>query len=256
MSGRLVGEVVGWLQTGPAAGLTLAERSILLIVAERSHETTREMWRHRIDDTTLYERIRAATGLGEDGLTKAFGRLASRGLEVRVPIGEGRDGRPLYARRGVAMKFRLPELPAAVTLPEPVDNPPAEPVDNPPGDADSPDVDPGYEAKAPTHVGANRPIARTGVHPYPSKDLPSTTDPSTSVRSLPPGVEGSRARPRDVDNHKIGFDYGSACAYLLTLPGDVQAAATAEAMTDLGDGALPQDLRIRAAEIAARGLTA
>lgn len=59
-----------------------------------------------------------------------------------------------------------------------------------------------------------------------------------------------------MDNHKIGFDYGSACAYLLTLPGDVQAAATAEAMTDLGDGALPQDLRIRAAEIAARGLTA
>lgn len=256
MSGRLVGEVVGWLQTEPAAGLTLAERTILLIVAERSHETTREMWRHRIDDVTLYERIRAATGLGKDGLTKAFGRLAARDLEVRVPIGEGDDGRPVYARRGVAMKFRLPELPAVVALPEPVDNPPAAPVDNPPDNSDSPDTDPGYEPKGRTHVRPNRPIGRTGVHPYPSKEHPSTTDPSTSVLSLPPDVEGSRARPRDVDNHKIGFDYGSACAYLLTLPGHVQATATTAAAAELGDGALPQDLRIRAAEIAARGLTA
>lgn len=252
MSGRLVGEVVGWLQTEPAAGLTLAERTILLVVAERSHEVTREMWRHRIDDVTLYERIRAATGLGKDGLTKAFGRLAARGLEVRVPIGEGEDGRPVYARRGVAMKFRLPELPAVVALPEPVDNPPTDPPDG----TDSPDTDPGYEPKGRTHVRANPPLGRMGVHPYPSKEHPSTTDPSTPVRSLPPDVEGTRARPRAVDNHTIGFDYGSACAYLLTLPGDVQAAATTAAAAELGDGALPQDLRVRAAEIAARGLTA
>lgn len=251
-----MGEVVGWLQTEPAADLTLAERTILLIVAERAHEVTREMWRHRIDDVTLYERIRAATGLGKDGLTKAFGRLASRGLEVRVPIGEGEDGRPVYARRGVAMRFRLPELPAVVALPDPVDNPVTSPVDNPPGDTHSPDTGPGYGPEGRTHVRANGSIGRTGVHPYPSKEHPSTTDPSTPVRSLPPDVEGAQAAPRDVDNHKIGFDYGSACAYLLTLPGDVQAATTSEAVRELGDGALPQDLRIRAAEIAARGLTA
>ena len=263
MSGRLVGEVVDWLQTPPADDLTTAEAVILLVIAERAHDKTREMWRHRIDDYPLYERLKRAARLSDAGLSKALQRLARRGLECRVPIATGKDGRPVYAAKGKSMRFRLPELPAFVTLPEPVDNaappvenPPDEPVENPARDTQRADTGPGFEPKGGHTSGLWGPKGGPVSAPNPSKDNPSTTDPSTNPPFPQPDVEGSRAGPQDTGNNKIGFNYASACAYLLTLPGDVQAAATAAAATELGDRASPQSLRIRAAEIAARGLTA
>jgi hypothetical protein len=60
-------------------------------------------------------------------LKKIFQELAARGLEVRVQIRKDgkplfdKAGRPVYACRGHAMDFALPELPAMVQLILPVD---------------------------------------------------------------------------------------------------------------------------------------
>ena len=262
MSGRLVGEVVDWLQTPAADGLTPAEAVILLVIAERAHDKTRDMWRHRIDDYPLYERIKRAARLSDAGLSKALQRLAKRGLECRVQVGTDRRGRPVYAAKGHSMRFRLPELPAVVSLPEPVDspsgavdNPPAEPVDSPSGDDQRSDLSPTFKPKVGSESDLWTPKVGPESAPNPSSTYPSTTDPSSQVLSPQPDVEGGHDGPA-ASRTEITFDYRSACAYLLTVPGDVQAAATAAAAAELGDRAPPQDLRIRAAQIAAKGLTA
>ena len=90
MSGRLVGEVVDWLQTPAADGLTPAEAVILLVIAERAHDKTRDMWRHRIDDHSLYERIkRAARRRRPDHQ----GRAARRARAAARPTVQRRVGR-------------------------------------------------------------------------------------------------------------------------------------------------------------------
>ena len=204
MSGRLVGEVVDWLQTPPADGITLAEAAVLMAIAERAHDKTREMWRHRIDDHSLFERIRRVTRQTDAGLSKTLQRLASRGLECRVPIATGKDGRPVYAAKGRSTRFRLPELPAFVSLPEPVDdtpnpvdNPDGGPVENPPGDTQRADTRPGFEPKGGHTSGLWGSKGGRTSAPNPSSTYPSTTDPSIGVRSLAPDVEGGHVGARD-----------------------------------------------------------
>ncbi|MFD0902361.1 hypothetical protein [Actinomadura sediminis] len=228
MSGRLVGEVIDWLQTPPAADLTMAEATVLMVIAERAHEKTREMWRHRIDDRTLYERIKAVTKQGDAGLSKTLQRLAARGLECRVPIAVGKDGRPVYAAKGRAMKFRLPELPAAMSLPEdgpvdddasPVDNPPKEAVDNPPADGQRADTRPGFASKGGPTSGLSGPKGGRTSAPNPSSTYPSTTDPSSRVPSQ--GAKGDArtgARDEQNDQEVQSSDYAEASRILSTLP--------------------------------------
>ncbi|MBB5081342.1 hypothetical protein [Nonomuraea endophytica] len=129
MSARLMGEVAGWLGTAAAEGLTAAERLVLLIVAERANEHSRRMWTHRGDRRddgtriTLTELIADRAGLTPRGLNDALQRLARRGLEVRVQIATDTRGRPVFARKGHAVDYELPFLPASVELPpRPVDS--------------------------------------------------------------------------------------------------------------------------------------
>lgn len=253
MSGRLVGEVIDWLQSEPADGITLAEAAVLMAIAERAHEKTREMWRHRIDDRSLYERIKGVTRQGDAGLSKTLQRLAARGLECRVPIATGSDGRPVFAARGKSMRFRLPELPAAVALPEPVDNgpspvdnPPAEPVDNPPEDAERADVRPGFNGKGGHTSGLSPRKGRRTSAPNPSSTYPSTTDPSYGVRSLGAEVEGGHGGTRDpTSDLHLGDGYAEAHQALARLP-DLGAALIEQARTEL-PGATLRELVIHAA---------
>ncbi|MFI6909693.1 hypothetical protein ACIBKY_51120 [Nonomuraea sp. NPDC050394] len=123
MAESLVGEVAAWLESPAANPLTGAERLVLMLIAERSHKVTRRMLWHRGDrrddgsKITLTETLQARAGLGERGLSDVLQRLARRGLEVRVAVGEDRRGRPVFARRGHAVDYRVPELPASVRLP-------------------------------------------------------------------------------------------------------------------------------------------
>lgn len=233
MSGRLVGEVADWLSSPAADGLTTADAAVLLAIAERANEKDREMWRHRGDEGKLIDRICAVARLSPGGASNAFKRLAKRGLEVRIPLKHGKDGRPIYAYEGKAMRFRLPELPASVSLPEsPVVQPPSEPVDNSAEGA----------GDAPRGQSHNRPLGSEGSHttalcppeggcttaPSTSKELPSTDNPSTPVDpSSVVTVEGgplAAAPPPAKTSHHMGWepDYRAARDFLLTLANEGQ----------------------------------
>lgn len=145
MAESLVGEVAAWLGTPAAQGMPASDRLVLMIIAERAHKGSRRMLWHRGDrrddgtKITLTETLQIRTGLGKRGLSEALQRLAARGIEVRVQIDTDKSGRPVFARRGHAVDYHLPPLPASVELPPaPVrsrsdrnQTPRREPVDNP-----------------------------------------------------------------------------------------------------------------------------
>lgn len=94
--------------------LTAAERMVLVAIGEnvRDGDPTRLTWPD-FNVHTLAER----TGLtGKGSLKSALQRLAGRGLEVRVPISQGKDGRPVFALPGKQCRYRFPaELEGEVT---------------------------------------------------------------------------------------------------------------------------------------------
>jgi hypothetical protein len=230
LSGKLVGEVVDWLRTPAAAGLTDNERLVLMLVAERSHERTRDMWRHKADDETLSERMAACLGVTQKVLGAVLGRLAARGLECRVPLGVDKKGRPVFATRSRATSFRLPELPASVTLPtgewsrrEGTISDPC-PVDNPTVDAHQDEEmvpsERDHSANGPVRTGpftANGPFT-TG--PYPSTDLPSEDNPSNpSDPSSVVAVEDAASSRASFEEEKFDQDeYRMAQQQLLDRP--------------------------------------
>lgn len=99
MAYELVEEV---LDHAPEA-LGQAERLALVIIAEKARKGTRAA---DIAQDVFLRRM----GIGDRGLRKVFERLESHGLEVRVPLGVLKDGRPLYAIPGHVCSFVLPPL--------------------------------------------------------------------------------------------------------------------------------------------------
>lgn len=83
--------------------LTAAERTLLIAIAEEARDETRRAYPGR-------EALLHRTGLGLTGLSRAFGRLAGRGLEVRVAQGKDSNGNPVYAYRGRQSQYQLPKL--------------------------------------------------------------------------------------------------------------------------------------------------
>lgn len=263
MSGRLVGEVVEWLRTPAAADLTLAERAVLMVIAERANDQTREMWRYRTDDITLFERIQFALGLDRSGLSKVFQKLRKRGLEVRVQIAEGKDGRPIFAHKGIAMKFRLPPFPASVSLPESPQradvDPPSESVDNsagdPSGGTDRADDDPPSEPK-----GRTESPHRADTRPPLRRKAPYNNNPYEETAGLPSSgaeVEGSDPAPAEPSaelDQSTETDYRAAFDVLRTLP-DLGSQFMAIAQKEM-PGAGMRDHVIRAAHIASKGISA
>ena len=272
MSARLIGELTEWLRTPAAEGLTPAERCVLFAIAERCHESTRRMLRHRSDDEQLVDRIAAVTGCDRDGaLKRALRKLAKRGLEVRVPIRTGKDGRPVFTFDGHSMEFRLPEFPASVDLPRGgTDSHPSAPVDNSAGPVDNPSGDHGRggtethpsrpERRDDCEPEAGRFFTRGGTETHPlspssPSQAPSKEEHPSSVRSPLAEEEGCAREPETIKNREFKFDFRSACAFLLQAPPGVQAAAMAAAAKEL-PSATTEALRIRAAEIAAKGIPA
>lgn len=281
MSGRLVGDVVRWLLT-PAArslGLTSAECAVLYVIAERANEVTGEMWRHRDDTMNLYDRVAIAAGT-PTGLKDVLERLARRGLEVRIPIASGRDGRPVFAARGRPMRFRLPDFPASVQLPDrsgenrpylpdvSVDNPPSESVDNPVSADGKGRSAPRLSTERGGEHRPNRPERGGQDRPLiPSKRSTSKTSPSTpGVPDVRRTVEDRPAVHREPSAQDQKFrqppillavpdpdprEYGAARDRLALLP-DYGQAAMAAARAELPTGTPLAQLVIHAADLAWR----
>lgn len=104
MAVRLITEVLRYL--GRNDEVTTTERLVLVLIAERANEQTREAWP---GGTEAWDLGRLA-GLTPTGLRGALQRLAQRGLEVRVAHGKDTQGRPVYAGWNRQTTYRLPIL--------------------------------------------------------------------------------------------------------------------------------------------------
>lgn len=107
MSGELVREV---LDLAPR-DLTPSQLVVLLVVAERSQPRPRVVDGRHIAARECFpdrEQMQLDCRMTEDTLSKTLQRLARRGLEVRVPLGEDKSGRPYFARAGHRSTYRLP----------------------------------------------------------------------------------------------------------------------------------------------------
>jgi hypothetical protein len=83
-------------------GTTPAERLLGLEIADLARTTTRIAVINPMD--ILYER----TGLDKRGVRDALTTLKRRGLEFRVILATGHDGRAVYSYRGRPPEFRVP----------------------------------------------------------------------------------------------------------------------------------------------------
>ena len=91
------------LRAGMPRDWTASERVVALIIADDCNDQTRTGW---ITNAQLCEE----SGLAPQSLSKVLKRLASRGYEMRVAHGRGKDGRPVYATRGHATDYTVPML--------------------------------------------------------------------------------------------------------------------------------------------------
>lgn len=280
MSGRLVGEVHAWLRS-PAArakGLNPTQRMVLSTIAERANERNREMWSHGGDGCTQFEYLKEVVGVGKSSLAEALNGLAKKGLEVRINLNGEEDGRPVFAYRGQATRFRLPVFPASVSLAPPADIDPPPPVDN--SVDESVDEEPaGSSSEAeslrspgPNETGSLRgtgpnqakasgqpdpigPKASGLPDPSPSKDNPSKEHPSPSVDpSSVVTVEDTApaaATPPARTSHHMGWDPGyiEARDYLFALANE-GAEFMDTATQDLGPNAPVAERVIHAAQAA------
>ena len=100
MAWQLVEEV---LDHAPG-DLTPAEMLALVVIAEYCKGGSRECSKSTED---LARRMR----LKIRGVQDALRRLAENKLDVRVPLGTDKNGKPVYAHRGRVPRFKLPEFP-------------------------------------------------------------------------------------------------------------------------------------------------
>ncbi|MCX4818137.1 hypothetical protein OG601_47070 [Streptomyces sp. NBC_01239] len=202
--------VVEVLKFAPA-DLTPAERMVLVAIGEniRDDDPTRETWAD-FNASVLAQR----TGLaGSGSLKSALQRLAKRGLEVRIPIAHGKDGRALYAVPGKQCRYRFPILAKGEVTTSPSDQ----------------------QGEATTSAGevTTSPKGRSGPRQAGSEP-PPTPPPSTPHPSE--GAEGEKS-PADPEGHDDGRRQHedrlvTAAAFLESLPapwtiGPVSARATA-----------------------------
>jgi hypothetical protein len=108
---RLIVEV---LDHAPAE-LSPTERMVLVAIAEKANDGTREAHGAGVRDEVIAERC----GLAVESLTNVFRRLARHGVEVRVPLAFTAHGRPLFACNGRQKTYRIPPLEPRSPVTEP-----------------------------------------------------------------------------------------------------------------------------------------
>ncbi|KPC86995.1 hypothetical protein ADL27_44645, partial [Streptomyces sp. NRRL F-6602] len=89
-------------------GVTGLQRAVALEIADDANESTRRSM------APLEDLVRWTGAKDAAVVRNALKRLAAAGWEFRVPIGQGKDGRVLYAVPGRRMTFVVP----AFTAPE------------------------------------------------------------------------------------------------------------------------------------------
>ena len=149
------------------ADLDTGELALLLILADDANDQTRECF-PGMDEICRWMRM------GADGVGRVLQRLAKHGLEVRVPVGEDRTGRTIYAKKGVQTTYRLPRFKTSMPGPQSDHNANGRtPVR--PKTGSRPDASPGIEAPWPD-AGQSMGGPQSG----PSPQSPQEEDPHLS----------------------------------------------------------------------------
>ena len=107
-----------YLRDFAPADWTSGELVVALMIADDASDSTRQSW---LALPELCFRAR----LKESSVRAALRKLAARGFEFRVAHGTGKDGRPVFAARGHAVDYIVPDIlkAASALAPLPVDNP-------------------------------------------------------------------------------------------------------------------------------------
>lgn len=91
--------------------LDAAARLVLAVIADDANEKTRRSY---LGMDLLSHR----TGLLPDSVGKALRRLAKAGIEIRVPVGTDKKGRPVFAMRGHRTVYLIPVFPERFMAPK------------------------------------------------------------------------------------------------------------------------------------------
>lgn len=110
-------------------------------------------------------------GMSERAISRALTDLADAGYEMREQIGTDKNGKPVFAAKGHAMRFRVPALP-----PRPV---PVSPPSTAAFDSQSPPSTAGNKAQSPPSTAA----------PSPQEDLPLNKTFTSDANNSPYGAE-------------------------------------------------------------------
>ena len=166
--------------------LTSGELVVAWVIADDANDRTRRSW---IPLPLLCARAR----LKPSSVRAALSKLAARGFEFRVCHGYGKDGRPMFAVRGHATDFVVPDMlkGASPVAPNPVDNPaigasPVAPNGRYPQEKGASAVAEGASRVAP--IGE---IGASALAPLPSKNLNHLNGNSSKA------VDGSVSSPLD-----------------------------------------------------------
>lgn len=167
------------------------QRAIALEIADDARYD--DAWRYdpekgRRSKVRLADLVRWTGAKDELSVREMLRRMAVAGWEFRVPIGTGRDGRPLYAVPGRAMQFRVPDFKAPTLVGPSLEGESEGPTLVGPSDGQGPTVvaqgpttvgeGPTTVAEGPTTVGSPSQVLPSTSH----KDLPTTT----SLSEVPP----------------------------------------------------------------------
>jgi hypothetical protein len=87
----------------PPGLLTSAERLLVLEIADQCRDTTRECF----PGTEALIRL---TDLSERSIQELLNRIAKKWIELRVPLGKGKQGQPYYSHAGRRITYRFPPL--------------------------------------------------------------------------------------------------------------------------------------------------
>jgi hypothetical protein len=162
------------------AGWSQSELVVAWVIADDANDDTRQSW-------IALALLCAYSRLTERGVRAALHRMASGGHEFRVIHGYGKDGRPVFAAKGHAVDYLVPDMLKGGTVMPPIA---VLPVDNP---AQRRHGDAAYsESKAARNgpKGGTKLLKGGTVVPPLSSDPLTTTSTLTSVVTT--SVEGSK----------------------------------------------------------------
>ena len=201
------------VRDGAPTDWTLAERLVALLIADNANDQTRRSWipvAGRQRKGRWVDGLTEQSGLTRAGVSKALQRLSARGFEFRIPISQGKDGRPVFAVRGHSLDFLVPPIPPR-TCPQRADHRPgSHSSDQHPPFEPWADRRPGYDEERADHrpIKGGPPFAPSPQLLPPAKPLPSSSgdvdQSTTSTTSETDLIEIVIEEVRRATGHLIG----------------------------------------------------